>query len=99
MYSGQLEHSVIKLIIFPFLGQKLVVVAPFHDLSVFQNNNGVGIPHCRETMGDNENCPSFHQAVHSLFNKGFGTGVYGGSGLIEDQHRRSATAARAMARS
>jgi len=61
------------------------MVSPFQDDSVLQNQDGVGMTYGGKPMGDDEGRPSFHEAVHPLFDVGFGTGVDGRGRFVQDQ--------------
>ena len=62
--------------------------AALHDAPVLQHDDGVGVAHGGQPVGDHEHRAPFHQAVHALFDQGFGAGVDAGRGFVQDQHRR-----------
>ena len=64
------------------------MAAPLHDPPVFQHHDGVGIADGGQPVGNDKHRPPLHQLIHALLDQGLGTGVDGGSGLIQDQHRR-----------
>jgi hypothetical protein len=39
-----------------------------YDLTIGEDNDPMGIPDGRETMGDDEDCSSFHQLIQGLLN-------------------------------
>ena len=79
----KLEHACIELVVASTLGDQVVMVASFHDLSSFQDHDRIGVSDRGQAMGYHEDRAAFHQMVHSLF----------------DQVLGSATAALAMASS
>ena len=62
--------------------------ASLNDFALLQHHNGVGIAHGGEAVGDDEAGAAIHQAVHTALHQSLGTGVDGGGGLVEDEHRR-----------
>ena len=79
---------MVQLIVFALHIQKLLVLPSLNNLSVFQNDNGVGIAHGGEPVGDDKYRPSLHQLIHTLFNQGLRPGIDAGGGFIQNQHRR-----------
>ena len=71
------------------------MVTPLDDLSVFQHHNRVGVAHRRKPVGDGQRCPQ-HQLIHTVLNLLFRSRINRAGRLIQNQHRRSATAARAI---
>ena len=64
------------------------MITALDDLSVLQNHDGVGVPHCGEAVGDHEGSPFCHQTVHALLDVFFRSRIDGARRLIEDQDRR-----------
>ena len=59
------------------------MAAPFNDPAVFQNDDKVGVPYSRETVGDDQAGASLHQLVETLLDKDFATGVDVASRFIQ----------------
>ena len=64
------------------------MVAAFNDATLFQYHDSVRVANSGQTVSDNEYSTSCHQLIHTLVDKGFGSGIDGGSCFIEDQNRR-----------
>ena len=64
------------------------MITALNDLSVLQNHNGVGVPHCGKTVGDHEGSPFCHQTVHALLDMLFRSRIDGARRFIKDQDRR-----------
>ena len=64
------------------------MITALDDLSVLQNHDGVGVPHCGETVSDHEGGPFCHQTIHALLDVFFRSRIDGTRRLIEDQDRR-----------
>lgn len=65
------------------------MITALNDLSVLQNHDGVGVPHCGKTVGDHEGRPLCHQRIHALLDMLFRSRIDGARRFIEDQDRRS----------
>ena len=63
------------------------MITALDDLSVLQNHDGVGVPHCGKTVGDHEGGPFCHQTVHALLDVLFRSRIDGARRFIEDQDR------------
>ena len=63
------------------------MITALDDLSVLQNHDGVGVPHCGETVSDHEGGPFCHQTVHALLDVLFRSRIDGARRFIEDQDR------------
>ena len=63
------------------------MITTLDDLSVLQNHDGVGVPHCGKTVGDHEGGPFCHQTVHALLDVLFRSRIDGARRFIEDQDR------------
>ena len=63
------------------------MITALNDLSVLQNHDGVGVPHCGEAVGDHEGSPFCHQTVHALLDVLFRSRIDGARRFIEDQDR------------
>ncbi len=79
---------MVELVVLALLLQQVVVAAPLHHLAVLQHQYGVGVADCAQPVGDGKDGPSLHELVHALFDEGLGTGVDGGGGFVQDEHRR-----------
>ena len=64
------------------------MITALDDLSVLQNHDGVGVPHCGKTVGDHESGPFCHQTVHALLDMLFRSRIDGARRFIKDQDRR-----------
>lgn len=64
------------------------MITALNDLSVLQNHDGVGVPHCGKTVGDHESGPFCHQTVHALLDMLFRSRIDGARRFIKDQDRR-----------
>ena len=80
----EFESARIKLIIHALLGDELLVVAPLDDPAVIENHNRVGVAHRGKPVGDDKHRSALHQLIHAVLHEGFGTGIDGGSRLVED---------------
>ena len=80
--------SCVKLVITPFLGDELVVGAPLDNAALLQDHDAVGVLNGAEPVSDDKGGAPSHQGVHALLDQGFGAGVNGGGGLVQNQHRR-----------
>ena len=63
------------------------MITALNDLSVLQNHDGVGVPHCGKTVGDHESGPLCHQRIHALLDMLFRSRIDGARRFIEDQDR------------
>ena len=63
------------------------MITALNDLSVLQNHDGVGVPHCGKTVGDHESGPFCHQTVHALLDVLFRSRIDGARRFIKDQDR------------
>ena len=61
--------------------------ALFDDAAVVEDDDTVCIADGAETVGDDESGATLHQRVHTTLYEPFRTGVDGGCGLVEDEHR------------
>ena len=64
------------------------MIAAFDDPAMLQHHNGVSVSDSGQAMGNEKNSASFHELIHAPFDEGFGTGVDGAGGLVENEHRR-----------
>ena len=78
----------IKLVILALRRDQLIVGTSLDDPSLLHDHDTVGVLDGGETVGDDESGPSFHEGIHAVLYQFFGTGVDGGSSLIENQRRR-----------
>ena len=78
----------IKLIVTPLFRQQLVVCAALDDTAVLQHHDAVCFFNGGEPVRDHKAGAALHQPVHTGLHKLFGAGVDGGSGFIQNQHRR-----------
>ena len=67
------------------------MVAPLNDLTLLKDHNGLGIADGGQTVGNDKDGTTLHQAIHAFFNHPLRPGVDGGGGLIQNQHRRIGT--------
>ncbi len=58
------------------------------DTPLIHDENQIGILDCRETMGNDETCPSFHQATHRLLDEDFRPCIHTRGRFIENHDRR-----------
>ena len=63
----------------------MVVGALLDDATVVEDDDLVGITDSREAMGDDESGASLHDGVHAPLYELFGTGVYRGCCLVENE--------------
>jgi len=64
------------------------MVTAFNDLTMFQDDDRLGIADSGKTMRDNKYRSAFHEGIHSLFDQVLGTCVNGAGRLVENQDRR-----------
>ena len=67
---------------------QFLVGALFDNLSLFEEDDAIGIPYGREAVSDDEGGAVFHKALQCLKNQRLGLGVEGAGWLIENQNRR-----------
>ena len=60
----------------------------FDDVPLLQDHDAVTVAYCGKSVGDHKGCPAFHQLIHTILYKLFGTGINGAGGLVQDQDRR-----------
>ena len=65
---------------------QLIVVAPLDDVSLLQHQNYVGVSDGGKAVGNDKDGASFHELVHTTLNEGFGAGVYGAGGFVQNQN-------------
>ena len=56
------------------------------DIAVLHNQDQIRVLDGGKPVGNDETGPASHQVIHSLLNPGFGSGIYGTGGLIQDQY-------------
>ena len=83
-----LGHAGVKLVIPALLGDQVVVVPSFDDPALLKDHDRVGVLDGREPVGDDEDRPVVHEAVHALLDKGFGPGVDAAGRLVQYHDRR-----------
>ena len=84
----QFELTGVELVVPALLFQQLIMAASFDDLPLFQHQDGLGVTHGGEAVGDDEDGPPIHQGIHPLFDQVLGAGVDGAGGFIQNEHRR-----------
>ena len=84
----QFERTGVELIVGALLGEQLLVVAAFDDVSMIQYHDDIAVADGGEPVSDDKDSASIHQAVHTLLYNGFGTGIDGRSCLVQDHNRR-----------
>src|SRR5579871_213142 len=62
-----------------------LVGAAFDDLSLFDDEDLLGATDSGETVGYDEGCAALHEVAQAVLNHGFGLGVEGAGGLVEDE--------------
>ena len=67
---------------------QIFVGSLFYDATVLHDENLVGVPDGRETMGDDQRSPAAHQVRERILNQPLAFGVECGCGFVEDQDRR-----------
>lgn len=64
------------------------MIPSLDDLSLFQNQDGLGIFHCGKPVSDDENRPVLHKGIHAFLDESFRAGIDGAGSLVQNQHRR-----------
>ena len=82
------EVSGIQLIIFPLLGDQIVVGSPLDDPALLHDHDTVGILDCGKPVGDDKGGASLHQGVHAGLHQLLGAGVNGGRRFVQDEGGR-----------
>ena len=59
-----------------------------HDISLIHNKDEVRITDGRQTVGNDEAGPSFHQAIHCFLNHNLSSGIHGAGGFIQNKDLR-----------
>jgi hypothetical protein len=77
----EVEVSAVELV-------ELVVGAAFDDATVFDDEDLVGLADGGEAVGDDEGGASLHEEVEAGLDEGFGFGVEGAGGFVEDEDAR-----------
>ena len=77
-------------------GNQRLVVAGFHNLTILQRQNSVGVADGAQAVGDDQAGTSLHQSVQCLLDQDFAFGVEGTGGFVEDQDTGSFRMARAI---
>ena len=77
---------MIELVVHAFLSQKFLMIPAFYDPSVFQNEDGIGVSHSTEAMGDDKDGTSFHEAVHAFFNQAFRSRINAAGCFIKNEN-------------
>ena len=62
------------------------MISPLNNVTLLQYQNHVGVPDGGKAVGDDKDGAALHQLVHAPLDKGFGAGVYGAGGLIQNQN-------------
>lgn len=83
----EFEGAGVELIVGAVFSHELVVVAAFDDATVVHNHDDIGILDGGESVGDDKDGATLHELVHPILHDGFGAGVDGGGGFVEDHHR------------
>ena len=78
----------VEVVIAAAHGEKLRMVAPLHDASLFHHQNLVGAADGGEPVGDDEGGAPLHQLIQSRLNHGLGFRVERTRGLIENKDAR-----------
>ena len=83
-----MELAVVQPMVKAAGGKKLLMGSFFDDFSILHYQDQRSVPNGGKTVGNHKGSASFHQRVKGLLNLQFGAGVNGGSGFIQNQHRR-----------
>ena len=62
--------------------------AALNDAPLLQYHDAVGIANGGQPVSDDEGGAALHQGIHTPLHQGFGAGIDGTGGLIQDEHRR-----------
>ena len=81
----ELLHVVEPLVI-AILGNECFMGAPFHDATLMEYANLVGILDGRETVGNGYRGACFHEVVQGVLNETFAFCVEGTRGFVEDEY-------------
>ena len=63
--SFQFKCSCIKLIIFAFFSDQLIVRSSLNNTSLLQHHYNIRISYCRQSVCNNKYGTSFHQSIHT----------------------------------
>jgi hypothetical protein len=81
------ELKIVKPPIFAIEGHQLFMSSLFHNLTVGEDNDPMGISDRGKTMGDDEDRSPFHQSFESLLDLCLRIGIEGRGGFIQDEDR------------
>jgi len=82
------ELAVIKLFVEAAYSHEFVVIALLYYVSVFHDENEVGVLYRRESVRYDERGTSFHEFVHCLLDEYLRPRVDGRGSFVEYEHRR-----------
>ena len=86
----QFEGTGVKLVVGAAFGHELIMVAAFDDSAMVEDHDDVGVLDGGKAMSNNEDGASFHEGIHAALYEGFGAGVDGRGGFVENHDRRIA---------
>src|SRR5947207_7200226 len=84
----RLKLKVIKLLVNPAPLNELGVPAGFHNASLIENNDKIGLLNRGKPVGDANGRAALHQIFESRLNGPFGLSVERTGGLVQYQNRR-----------
>ena len=64
---------------------EVLVGSAFYDLALFDDEDLIGAANGGETMGDDEGGAALHEEVEAVLDEGFGFGVEGAGGFVENE--------------
>lgn len=64
---------------------ELCVTSLLHDPAFLEDENGIGLPNRRETVGNDECCSAFHKFPKGIFDEMLRFHIKRGCRLVEDQ--------------
>ena len=82
----ELGHE--KLVITALFGHQFAMAAILKDRSAFHEKDAVAGDDGGKAVGDDDGRPSLQDAIHGFLDLGFGEGVDGRSGFVQDQECR-----------
>ena len=77
-----------KFLVITVLGEETLVGAAFHDLSVVEHTDLIGILDRTQTVGDGHRGTRLHQTLQGILYQALALGVEGRGGFVEDEDRR-----------
>ena len=80
----EFEGAGVELVIGAAFCHELFVVATFDDAAVIHDHNNISVLNGGESVGNDKDGAPFHELIHPILHDGFGAGVDGGGGFVQN---------------